>query len=160
MRFSHSSLFGLTTLIATSFLHGANSAPSFHNTASLSRDSLPLTNDVNSFTKMSLAGRDMNNDILHHELNKRDKKTKKHKKKSKNHKKKKTKKSKAKSSAKKSTTSKASSSSKSSSGSGSYEFSGDGTYYNTGLGSCGITSKDTDLIAALVSLTLILLYLF
>ncbi|KAI8888658.1 barwin-like endoglucanase, partial [Backusella circina FSU 941] len=28
-------------------------------------------------------------------------------------------------------------------------FSGDGTFYNTGLGSCGITSEDTDLIAAL-----------
>ncbi|KAF8192420.1 RlpA-like double-psi beta-barrel-protein domain-containing protein-containing protein [Pholiota molesta] len=32
-----------------------------------------------------------------------------------------------------------------------YAFSGDATYYNTGLGSCGVTNKDTDFIVALSS---------
>jgi len=36
-----------------------------------------------------------------------------------------------------------------SSGSGGAQFTGDGTYYNTGLGSCGHTNTDTQLIAAL-----------
>lgn len=41
------------------------------------------------------------------------------------------------------------SSSSSSSGSGSYKFSGDGTWYNPGMGSCGIENSATDLIAAM-----------
>ncbi|KAF8181054.1 RlpA-like double-psi beta-barrel-protein domain-containing protein-containing protein [Pholiota molesta] len=32
-----------------------------------------------------------------------------------------------------------------------YAFSGDATYYNTGLGSCGVTNKDTDFVVALSS---------
>jgi len=48
-----------------------------------------------------------------------------------------------------STTQAAAASTAASSGSGSGNFSGQGTYYDTGLGSCGITSASTDYIVAI-----------
>ncbi|KAI8887564.1 hypothetical protein K501DRAFT_268656 [Backusella circina FSU 941] len=134
MRLSHPSLLGIITLIAASLLSGANSAPIAHGSVSLRHDSVSLT-------KVALAGRDMNSVIFESKLTKRDTHKPTKKKKSTNSKGKNNRKSKSKSkSPKKISSSKARDH---------YEYSGDGTYYNTGLGSCGITSKDTDLIAAL-----------
>ncbi|KAJ2956943.1 hypothetical protein NQZ79_g7294 [Umbelopsis isabellina] len=60
-----------------------------------------------------------------------------------------TKKTTKKASTKKTTTKKTSTQKSSGSSSSSQSFSGDGTYFNPGLGSCGVTNDDEDMIAAL-----------
>jgi hypothetical protein len=146
MRLSHPSFLGITALIATSLLSGANSAPTACGSATLCHDSV-------SSTKIALSSRDMNDVIFENKLDKRDKNQKDKKKKKSNTNKIKTNKE-IKTKTTKPNKSKFSSSfSKKRTASkkkGSFEYSGDGTYFNPALGSCGITSKATDFIAALV----------
>ncbi|CAO3662932.1 unnamed protein product [Rhizopus stolonifer] len=139
MRLTPSSLF-LTTIV-TSFVYTVNSVP-----VSPSDLASPVsTYDLTTMAfqnppgfKSPLEKRHKKHHKKHH------KKSHKKTKKSKKSKKSKTTKKSTKKSTKKTTTKKSSSSS-----SGSYEFSGDGTYYTPGLGSCGIDNSESEMVAAL-----------
>lgn len=181
MRFSHSTLLTLTTVITTSFLYQAQTAPISLDVASSPSEK----NSAVAFEKLSgsaLEGRSIQHIekrcghatkhvvAARKKSSSRKRTTKKkstHKKKStkkskKKSKKKSTKKSKKKSSkkttkkkttkktTKKKTSTKKKTTKKSGGGSGG-SFTGDGTFYNPGLGSCGIDNNESQLIAALVS---------
>lgn len=158
MRFTHSSLFTLTSIVTSSIVYQVSSAPvSPSDLASPESPSVAL----NTLSGMALAGQgDSNRPIWAKNIEKRSKHHKKHSKTHKKHHKKTTKKSKKSSSHKKKTTKRKTSkkttkkhktTKKSGSGSkGGQSFSGDGTYYTPSLGSCGLTNSEKDLVAALV----------
>lgn len=162
MRFTHSSLFTLTSIVTSSIVYQVSSAPvSPSDLASPESPSVAL----NTLSGMALAGQgDSNRPIWAKNIEKRSKHHKKHSKTHKKHHKKTTKKSKKSSSHKKKTTKRKTTKRKTSkkttkkhkttkSGSGSkggQSFSGDGTYYTPSLGSCGLTNSEKDLVAALV----------
>ncbi|ORE05822.1 hypothetical protein BCV72DRAFT_275718 [Rhizopus microsporus var. microsporus] len=160
MRFTHSSLFTLTSIVTSSIVYQVSSAPvSPSDLASPESPSVAL----NTLSGMALAGQgDSNRPIWAKNIEKRSKHHKKHSKTHKKHHKKTTKKSKKSSSHKKKTTKRKTSkkttkkhkttktTKKGGSGSkGGQSFSGDGTYYTPSLGSCGLTNSEKDLVAAL-----------
>lgn len=158
MRFTHSSLFTLTSIVTSSIVYQVSSAPvSPSDLASPESPSVAL----NTLSGMALAGQgDSNRPIWAKNIEKRSKHHKKHSKTHKKHHKKTTKKSKKSSSHKKKTTKRKTSkkttkkhktTKKSGSGSkGGQSFSGDGTYYTPSLGSCGMHNTEKELVAALV----------
>lgn len=158
MRFTHSSLFTLASIVTSSIVYQVSSAPvSPSDLASPESPSVAL----NTLSGMALAGQgDSNRPIWAKNIEKRSKHHKKHSKTHKKHHKKTTKKSKKSSSHKKKTTKRKTSkkttkkhktTKKGGSGSkGGQSFSGDGTYYTPSLSSCGQTNTEKDLVAALV----------
>lgn len=136
MRFTHSLL--LTTIVTTTIVYTVNSVPISPSDLALPRNALASLSSSNALMPNQFEKRGKHN----HKKHSKSKKNKRYSRKKKTTKKKTVKKTTKKSTKKKTT--------KKSSGSSGKKYSGDGTFYSPGLGSCGITNSDSEMVAALV----------
>ncbi|KAG1352313.1 hypothetical protein G6F62_002720 [Rhizopus arrhizus] len=135
MRLTHSLL--LTTIVTTTIVYTVSSVPISPSDLALPRNALASLPSSNTLVPNQFEKRGKHN----HKKHSKSKKNKRYARKKKTTKRKTVKKTTKKSTKKKTT--------KKSSGSSGKKYSGDGTFYSPGLGSCGITNSDSDMVAAL-----------